>query len=79
MEQSHFCANLHDICLSTMIASRPSIPSTEVTKGEKCLCWSRQVLKYVHFFSFSWPSRTDSRGQEIYDLASVLVIRTSMM
>lgn len=62
-------------------ASSPRTPSTETTKGVKCLRRSKHDFKYLSFFSFSCASKhplTDLLCS-IRERASVFVMRTSKM
>jgi len=76
---SHFSASRANNHFSKVCPSLPIRPSTEITKGVKCPCWSRQDWRYFFFFSFSCCSRTFFGSFEIHDFASVSVIRTSMI
>ena len=42
----HFSASLIESRFMEMLASRPSIPSQDTTKGQTCLLCSKQALKY---------------------------------
>ena len=43
---------------STTLASFPSTPSHETTKGQKRRRWYRQTWRYFFFYSRSWERRT---------------------
>ena len=56
----HFSAKRIDSCLSRFLASLPSSPSEETTKGVKDRRWLKQGCKYFDFFDFSYDSNTYS-------------------
>ena len=64
---------------STTRASLPSIPSTEITNGKKCFCWSLQCLTCLYFLIFSFLASIDAVGSYLYMYASVSLILASMM
>ena len=65
----HLVARQLDILFKVTVASHPSSPSTEATKGENCRrCW-RHASRYVCFFPLSTSCRHFSGSFVICDLA----------
>ena len=73
----HFVTRQLAILFRVDVASNPSRPSTEATKGEKCRrCW-RQASRYIFFFFCSASCRHFSCVFAEWDLESVLTMRMS--
>ena len=75
----HFPASLTARHFAKILASRPSSPSTDGTKGVKCWRFSRRGLRCFLFFSLSCDSGTLSRFRLQQLFESVSVTRTSSM